>query len=61
MENETDRTCSTNGRVQKCMQNFNLKTLSKETTGRCRHKWGDNMRLDLWEIGWIDGAQDRDH
>jgi hypothetical protein len=33
--------------------------------GRPRHRWEDNIKIDLWEIGfgdvdWIHGAQDRD-
>jgi hypothetical protein len=33
--------------------------------GRPRHRWDDNIKMDLWEIGfgdvdWIDLAQDRD-
>jgi hypothetical protein len=33
--------------------------------GRPRHRWEDNIRMDLWEIGfgdvdWIHWAQDRD-
>jgi hypothetical protein len=27
----------------------------KKPMGRPRHRWEDNIRLDLWEIG-IDGA-----
>jgi hypothetical protein len=37
----------------------------KRPLGRPRHRWEDNIRLDLREIGWgvidwIDVAQDRD-
>jgi hypothetical protein len=33
--------------------------------GRPRHRWEDNIKMDLWEIGfwdvdWIHWAQDRD-
>jgi hypothetical protein len=33
--------------------------------GRLRHRWEDNIKIDLWEIGfgdvdWIHLAQDRD-
>jgi hypothetical protein len=33
--------------------------------GRPRHRWKDNIRMDLWEVGcgcvdWIELAQDRD-
>jgi hypothetical protein len=38
----------------------------KRPQGRPRHRWVDNIRMDLREIGWdggdwIDLAQDRDH
>jgi hypothetical protein len=37
----------------------------KRPSGRPRHRWEDNVRMDLREIGlggmdWIDLAQDRD-
>jgi len=33
--------------------------------GRPRHKWEDNIRMDLWEVGcgcvdWMELAQNRD-
>jgi hypothetical protein len=33
--------------------------------GRPRHRWEDNIRMDLWEVScgcvdWMDLAQDRD-
>jgi hypothetical protein len=36
----------------------------KRPLGRPRHRWEDNIKLDLWEIGidganWIQLAQDR--
>jgi hypothetical protein len=38
----------------------------KRPLGRSRHRWEDNIRLDLREVGWegvdwIHLAQDRDH
>ena len=38
----------------------------KGTLGRPRHRWEDNVRMDLKEIGintrnWVDSAQDRDY
>ena len=32
----------------------------KETTGRPRRRWVDNIRMDLQEMDWIGLAQDRD-
>jgi hypothetical protein len=39
--------------------------VGKRPLGRPRHKWVDNIKMDLWEIGlggvdWIGLAQDRD-
>ena len=38
----------------------------KRPFGRTRHRWEDNIRMDLKEIGintmnWVDSAQDRDY
>jgi hypothetical protein len=38
----------------------------KRPLGKPRHRWVDNIKIDLIEIGWdgvdwIDLAQDRDH
>jgi hypothetical protein len=42
------------------------KSKGKRPLGRPRRGWEDNIRMDLWEIGWGDVnwmhvAQDRDH
>ena len=41
-------------------------TTGKRPLGRSRHRWEDNIRMDLKEIGintrnWVDSAQDRDY
>jgi hypothetical protein len=41
------------------------KLQGKRPVGRTRHRWVDNIKMDLGEIGWdgmdwIDLAQDRD-
>ena len=38
----------------------------KRPLGRARHRWEDNIRMDLKDIGtntrnWVDLAQDRDY
>jgi hypothetical protein len=43
-----------------------LKARSKETSGRPKHRWEDNVKIDLREIlsvsmDWIFLAQDRNH
>ena len=40
--------------------------VGKRPLGRPRHRWEDNIRMDLKEIGinmknWVDSAQDRDY
>ena len=36
----------------------------KRPLGRLRHRWEDNIKMDLWEVGgsgdWMELAQDRD-
>jgi hypothetical protein len=58
-------TCSTIGREKICVKKFGPKTLRQEPLVRPRHRWEDNIRMDLGEIGWevvdwIHLAQDRD-
>ena len=41
------------------------KPVGKRTLGRPRHRWEDNIKMDLQEIGrgcgdWMELAQDRD-
>ena len=42
------------------------KPTGKRPLGRSRHRWDDNIRMDLEEIGintgnWVDSAQDRNY
>ena len=42
------------------------KPTGKRPLGRSRHRWEDNIRMDLREIrinmrNWVDSAQDRDY
>ena len=60
------RSCSQNGGRWECFQNVNRETYRKETFGRPRRRWEDNIRMDLEEIGinagnWIYSAQDRNY
>jgi hypothetical protein len=43
--------CSTHGKDEKRIGNFCRKALRKEQLGRPRHRWEDNIRLDLREAG----------
>jgi hypothetical protein len=40
------------GRDEKYIQNCDWKTEGKRPLGRPRHRWEDNIRMDLSEIGW---------
>ena len=60
------RTCSTYGTIRKCIQSFSWTIRGKETLGRPRSRWQDNLKNDLIEMGYDNGdsinlAQDRDH
>jgi len=43
--------CSTRGRDKKCIQNFGIPEL-RRSFGRPRHRWEDNIKMDLREIVW---------
>jgi hypothetical protein len=57
--------CSTNGEKRNACRNLVGIPEGKKPLGRHRHRWEDNIKMDLREIGWggmdwIDLAQDRD-
>ena len=60
------RTRSTYGAIQKCVYRVLVgKSEVKRPLGRPRHRWEDNIRMDLREVAcdpgeWIDLAEDRD-
>jgi hypothetical protein len=45
------RACSTHDGEEECVQDFCGKA-RKRPLGRPRHKWVDNIKMDLREIGW---------
>jgi hypothetical protein len=58
-------TCSTNGENRNTYTILVGKLEGKRPLGRPRHRWEENIKMDLREIGrgginWIDLAQDRD-
>jgi hypothetical protein len=57
-------TCSTCGRNEKYLQALVGKPEGKSSLGRPRHKWEDNIKIDLQEVGcgsmdWTELARDR--
>jgi hypothetical protein len=58
--------CSTNGEKRNAYRILVGKPEVKIPLGRPRCRWGDNIKMDLREVGWgvmdwMDLAQDRDH
>jgi hypothetical protein len=45
-------TCSTLEGDEKVIQNFGPTTRRERSLGRSRPRWGDNIKMDLKEIGW---------
>jgi hypothetical protein len=59
------RICSTHGAKRNACRVLVGKSGGKRPLGRPRHRWEDNIKVDLREIGWggmdwIHLAQDRD-
>jgi hypothetical protein len=59
-KNEVGRACHTYGRQERCIQGLVGRPL-----GRPRHRWEDNIKMNLQEVGWggmdwTDLAEDRD-
>jgi hypothetical protein len=59
------RACSTSGAKRNAYRIFVENPEAKRLLGRPRHRWMDNIKIDLRKIGWggmdrIDLAQDRD-
>ena len=56
--------CNTCGGEDRCIQDLVGKPGVKRPLGRPRHRWEDNIKIDLQEVGcgsmgWIDRVQDR--
>jgi hypothetical protein len=63
--NVCNHVCSTNGREEETVLDIGGKAGRKETIGRPRRRWVENIKIDLREIGWegmdwVNLAQDRD-
>jgi hypothetical protein len=44
--------CSTNGGEEDCIWDIGGKARRKETTGKTRHRWVVNIKMNLREKGW---------
>jgi hypothetical protein len=40
------------GREERRIQGCGGETLGKEPLGRPRHRWEDNINMDIQEVGW---------
>jgi hypothetical protein len=62
---EMGRACSSHGEGRGVYRVLVGKPEGKRPLGRSRHRWEDNNKMDLQEVGcgdmnWIELAQDRD-
>ena len=65
MKNEMGRTHSTYGERRGVYRVLVGKPEGNRSLGRPRHRWEDNIKMDLWEVGcggvdWIGLSHDRD-
>jgi hypothetical protein len=66
MEDEIGRACSKSGEKRNAYRILVGKPEGMRPLGRARHRWEDNIKMNVREIGWngmdwINLAQDRDH
>jgi hypothetical protein len=64
-EEVIDKACSTHGAEGEYTQDFGEKARRKEPLEKPRHRWEDNIKMDLrrirWgDMDWIHLAQERD-
>ena len=62
-KNEMGGACSAYWRGESCAQGAGGKLEGKRPMGRPRHRWEDNIKMDLQEVGrgcgdWMELAQD---
>jgi hypothetical protein len=51
-ENEVDGTCGTHRSGEESIQGLGGKARRKQQLGRTSHRWEDEIRMDLRQIGW---------
>jgi hypothetical protein len=52
-KNEIGGACT--GGEEKCIQGFRGESWGKRSLGKPRHRWGNNIKIDLEEVGWGHG------
>ena len=57
--------CGAYGEGERRVQGFGGETGGRRPLGRLRHRWEDNIKMELQDVGcgvmdWIELAQDRD-
>jgi hypothetical protein len=52
MEDEVDKTCSICGEMRNAVKVLVGKPEGKGPLGKPRHRWVNNIKMDLREIGW---------
>ena len=53
-KNEVGRACGLHGRGERCAQGSSGETRGKEPLGRPGHRWEDNIKMDLQEVGGVE-------
>ena len=51
-KNEMGGACGTYGGEERCIQGLGGRLEKKKPLGRPRHRWEDNIKMDLQEVGW---------
>ena len=51
-----DGACGAYGGGERCAQGSGGETVGKETMGRPRRRWKDNIKMDLQEVGGVVGT-----
>jgi hypothetical protein len=64
-KNEMGGACSAYGGEERCVQDFGGEPEGKRPLGIPRHRWEDNIKMDLKEVGcggmdWVELFQDGD-
>ena len=53
-KNQMGGTCGTYRRQERCIQGFGCETERSRLLERPGHRWDDNIKMDLREVGWGD-------